>query len=1286
MRLTSSRFCGIALALLLGAAGQPLFSQAVNANKSGPKGKQEADFHPSRVLVRFQPGASKQVLPGSGSAKNLSKDQGLVVVENPPGLSVPDAVERYKRNPNVLYAEPDFVVSAVGTTPNDALWSQQWDMTKIAAPTAWGSQTSANDVVVAVMDTGIDYTHPDLQGNLWVDPANNNNHGFTCINGTCSPGGMDDFGHGTHVAGTIGAVGNNGIGIAGINWQIQLLSCKFLDSTGSGYASDATLCFNQILALKEQGVNIRVTNNSWGGAGFSQALQDAMAEVEALGIVDICAAGNSAQNTDVAPMYPGAYNNRGIVSVLASDSNDAGAGFTNFGLASVDIAAPGVNTISTVPATGCSLCNASGYAALSGTSMATPHVAGVMAALLHKNPGLSAAQARDVILDPGSYDAVKDTLGASTSTGGRLNFAKALANPLVTSPKLNNFPNLTMPPDISTSAGAAVSITPSMSDPDGDPLRTQWAGTGAGTNSNTAWLFGWMMDSLFPSAAGNSVAFTAPTLARTATGVYELSVADGRGGGAQGTTNVTVAPASSHAAAPTGKLSVSSTTPPANSTITVNFPITAPAGGTPGWAMWVSSAHSTTGYCCLTTSSASVSLGAAGVYRIGVQAIDKQLNLSGRSTLVVNAGGATGQPPVAAVVLNQTSGPAPLTVNVDMSFSYDPDGSIQSYSINCGAGTFAQGAQASSGTCTFTSPGAYWLLLKVHDNSGNEDTMDAYVVVTPGAGGGGPVPPTVSISGPAGNATVTGNVAVSANASSQAGIQKVAFYLDSGVALGTATASPYSISWNSGSVSAGAHTLYAIATDTAGLTTTSAKVAITVDTPPAVSITSPSAGSTVAGNVTVTASATGALGIAKVDFYADSAVPMGTATASPYSISWNASTLSLGAHTIYAVATDVASLKTTSATVAINVAAAPSVSITSPGAGSGVTGSISITANASDASGVQKVDFYLDAGVLLGTSTTAPYATAWNSGTVAAGAHSLYAVATNVNGMPATSAKIPITVDTPPTVALTSPAAGATVSNTVTITATASDAVGIKKVDFYLDSGVLLGTASGLPYSISWNSANVAPGSHILYAIATNAAGMTTTSGQVSVTVATSITVSITSPAPNALVWGQVSVTASVTGSGIQKVDFYLDSVTLIGTSTTPPYSIAWNTGSATPGVHNLSAIATTTSGLSSRSSSSESVTVDAPPQVTISTQPNSSTVTKKSTLTIYAAVTPGGFPVNRVDYLLNSAVICSNTGSAGSCSWTVPAGGVKSFQIQAIAYDIMGQSGASAILTLTPH
>jgi subtilisin family serine protease len=297
--------------------------------------------HPSRVLVEFRNGRQRDFLPGSPSATEFPGNANLFLVQNPPGLSVSEAVARYQANPNVLYAEPDYVVQST-VMPTDPEWKLQWDMVKIAAPAAWDAGADASSVVVAIIDTGIDFSHPDLQANLWA--GSDGSHGFTCTKGRCANGGSDDHGHGTHVAGTIGAVGNNGIGMAGLNWNVQLMSVKFLDAAGSGYISDAVLAVDLVTSLKKQGTNIRVTSNSWGSGEYSQALKDAMARGVSAGVLHVCAAGNSNANADSSPMYPGAFDNRGIVSVLATDQNDAGASFTNYGIGSVDLAAPGVNT------------------------------------------------------------------------------------------------------------------------------------------------------------------------------------------------------------------------------------------------------------------------------------------------------------------------------------------------------------------------------------------------------------------------------------------------------------------------------------------------------------------------------------------------------------------------------------------------------------------------------------------------------------------------------------------------------------------------------------------------------------------------------------------------------------------------------------------------------------------------------------------------------------------------------------------------------------------------------
>src|SRR3989344_2509626 len=182
----------------------------------------EIKVHPSRVLVKFKPGATRNFHAQSGPIQQFKGDRDLYLVENPSGRSVETMLKFYGKNPNVEYAEPDFARDLIAI-PNDPLWSQQWDMVKISAPQAWDTQTDASDVVVGIIDSGIDFTHPDLQQNLWTNPQDGS-HGYDCVRQI--PGGQDLEGHGTNAAGIIGAVANNSLGMAGINWNVKLLALK----------------------------------------------------------------------------------------------------------------------------------------------------------------------------------------------------------------------------------------------------------------------------------------------------------------------------------------------------------------------------------------------------------------------------------------------------------------------------------------------------------------------------------------------------------------------------------------------------------------------------------------------------------------------------------------------------------------------------------------------------------------------------------------------------------------------------------------------------------------------------------------------------------------------------------------------------------------------------------------------------------------------------------------------------------------------------------------------------
>ncbi len=336
----------------------------------------------------------------------------------PAGRSVTDALRSYRSNPDVLYAEPDYLVFAADTIPNDSLFSLAWGLRNtgaggglagadIGAVRAWDLTTGSADVVVGVIDSGVDASHPDLTGNLLP--------GISVIGGDVS----DGTGHGTHVAGTIGATGNNGIGVAGVNWTVRMLPCKFITSQGEGWTSDAIRCLEYIADLKDQGMNVVATNNSWGGPAYSQALYDAIKEQMDRGILFVAAAGNGGDddigdNNDRGANYPAGFDLPNVIAVAATDRSDRLAVFSNFGRHSVHLGAPGVGIVSTIPG--------NRYESFSGTSMAAPHVTGAAALVKAFNPSLAWWQLRNLLLAGGDQlPTLTDTI-----TGSRLDVYGAM--------------------------------------------------------------------------------------------------------------------------------------------------------------------------------------------------------------------------------------------------------------------------------------------------------------------------------------------------------------------------------------------------------------------------------------------------------------------------------------------------------------------------------------------------------------------------------------------------------------------------------------------------------------------------------------------------------------------------------------------------------------------------------------------------------------------------------------------------------------------------------------------
>lgn len=397
-----------------------------------------------RPTVRVPSGYVESIV---GAARTEALGRSGVSLVRASGLTTAELMRRYRADPHVEYVEPNWVLKAA-VLPNDPSIGALWGLfntgsnsyggvgragADIDAPSAWNITTGARNAVIGVIDTGINYSHPDLAANVWSAPSQFSvtiagqtitcaagTHGFNAITRTCNP--MDDAAtpHGTHVAGTIGAVGNNGIGVVGVNWVASMMGLKFLDANGSGYTSNAIYAIEFAIQAKAafaatSGANVRILSNSWGGGGYSQALADEISAANTANMLFVVAAGNSRSNNDATPSYPSSYPIANVLSVAATDNQDALASFSSYGATSVHLAAPGVSVWST--GTG------SAYLGLSGTSMATPHVSGAAALLLANCPSATTAQLKSYLL--GSVDLVPALTGVTT-TGGRLNVARAL--------------------------------------------------------------------------------------------------------------------------------------------------------------------------------------------------------------------------------------------------------------------------------------------------------------------------------------------------------------------------------------------------------------------------------------------------------------------------------------------------------------------------------------------------------------------------------------------------------------------------------------------------------------------------------------------------------------------------------------------------------------------------------------------------------------------------------------------------------------------------------------------
>jgi subtilisin family serine protease len=386
-----------------------------------------ARYREGELLVRFRDGVTQKdketILAAHGARRKklLEGDSNFEKLDLPAGRDAKSAAANLLLNPQVQFAEPNFLISKEDLTPNDPQFKQQWALqntgqnggqygSDIKVSKAWETTTGSNLTVIAVIDSGIDFTHPDLAANQWTNPrpsAANDLHGWDFV--TASPEITDEHGHGTAIAGLIAADGNNSVGVSGVMWRASLMSLRVLDNTGTGDIASAVEAIDYAVTQGAQVINL-----SWGTSGESAALREAIDRALRRDVVVVCSAGNSGKNLDTAPYYPSSFGLKNLISVAASDNFDQPASWSNWNSRKVTVAAPGVNVLTTQ--------RGGGYATVTGTSASAPIVTGVAGLLKSFHPGANAGAIAKAISDGSRAIA---SLSGKVKSGGVVSAAGA---------------------------------------------------------------------------------------------------------------------------------------------------------------------------------------------------------------------------------------------------------------------------------------------------------------------------------------------------------------------------------------------------------------------------------------------------------------------------------------------------------------------------------------------------------------------------------------------------------------------------------------------------------------------------------------------------------------------------------------------------------------------------------------------------------------------------------------------------------------------------------------------
>ncbi|MBU6399138.1 MAG: S8 family serine peptidase [Verrucomicrobia bacterium] len=651
-------------------------------------------FRPDRILVKPKAGidlAAVNLLLGTQVLQSFPAMGNLQVLQVPAGQTAQQLIAAYQQSGTVAYAEPDYAVQLL-LTPNDfrywdgSLWALHntgqlggTPGADIDAPDAWDLQHTATNIIVAILDTGVRYTHEDLAANMWTQPGGTN-HGINALTGSNDP--WDDFGHGTHVSGTIGAVGNNSVGIVGVAWTAQLMECKFIDSQGNGSISGAITCINY---ARDHGA--KIINASWGTTNFnSAALHDAIANARDAGIIFVAAAGNSQDDNDGPnAIYPASYTDLdNVISVASTGRNDQLSVYSNYGAKSVHLGAPGQDIFSTYYQ------NDSNYVAMSGTSMAAAHVSGACAVVWAHYPDETYKQIIARVLN--GTDPLP-SLAGKTITGGRLNLFKALSGS-------------TSPPPATVTADFTASPTSGTA-----PLAVQFTDKSNGGITAWDWSFG---DGSPDSSTQN------PTHTYTNSGTFTVTLTVTGSGGATNSKSATI--------------QVNSTPPPSSPPV-ANFTANPTSGTAPlavqfndkstgsitawDWNFGDGSPDSSTQNPTHTYTNAGTFTATLTVTGSGGTTNSKS------ATIQVNAAPPPpASPPVAKFGAYPISGQAPMTVK----FFDQSTGNITAWDWNFGDNSPHSPIQ--NPTHTYTNAGTFTVTLTVTGSGGATNSTSGTIQVT----------------------------------------------------------------------------------------------------------------------------------------------------------------------------------------------------------------------------------------------------------------------------------------------------------------------------------------------------------------------------------------------------------------------------------------------------------------------------------------------------------------------------------------------------------------------------